>query len=120
MEVDININFEAFIFHKTVTFLFSPVVWFIFLGISANFQEAGSSLSAEESASYGDNLLGPFLHTGRAKPTLMIDWPKALVSQAVFHGYTTSGMNTLFAPWYSQPFQKSLVIGPQVFPSLLS
>ncbi|XP_032771810.1 polycystic kidney disease protein 1-like 1 [Rattus rattus] len=61
-------------------------------GISANFQEAGSSLSAEESASYGDNLLGPFLHTGRAKPTLMIDWPKALVSRAVFHGYTTSGI----------------------------
>jgi hypothetical protein len=29
----------------------------------------------------------------------MIDWPKALVSQAAFHGYTTSGMNMLFAPW---------------------
>nr|Q8R526.2 RecName: Full=Polycystin-1-like protein 1; Short=Polycystin-1L1; AltName: Full=PC1-like 1 protein; AltName: Full=Polycystic kidney disease protein 1-like 1; AltName: Full=Protein rikishi [Mus musculus] len=61
-------------------------------GTSTNFQEAGPSLSAEESASYGDNLLGPFLHTGRAKPTLMIDWPKALVSQAAFHGYTTSGI----------------------------
>ncbi|GAB1295807.1 Polycystic kidney disease protein 1-like 1 [Apodemus speciosus] len=59
---------------------------------STRFQEAGPSLSAEESASYGDNLLGPFLHTGRAKPTLMIDWPKALVSQDVFHGYTTSGI----------------------------
>ncbi|XP_031198335.1 polycystic kidney disease protein 1-like 1 [Mastomys coucha] len=60
-------------------------------GTSTNFQEAGPSLSAEESASYGDNLLGPSLHIGRGKPTLMIDWPKALVSQAVFHGYTTSG-----------------------------
>ncbi|XP_028634767.1 polycystic kidney disease protein 1-like 1 [Grammomys surdaster] len=61
-------------------------------GASTDFQEAGPSLSAEESANYGDNLLGPFLQTGRAKPTLMIDWPKALVSQAVFHGYTTSGI----------------------------
>ncbi|XP_076794253.1 polycystin-1-like protein 1 isoform X1 [Arvicanthis niloticus] len=61
-------------------------------GTSTDFQEAGPSLSAEESASYGDNLLGPFLHTGRAKPTLMIDWPKALVTRAVFHGYTTSGI----------------------------
>ncbi|XP_052055676.1 polycystic kidney disease protein 1-like 1 [Apodemus sylvaticus] len=61
-------------------------------GTSTNFQVAGPSLSAEESASYGDNLLGPFLHTGTAKPTLMIDWPKALVSQDVFHGYTTSGI----------------------------
>ncbi|XP_021066840.1 polycystic kidney disease protein 1-like 1 [Mus pahari] len=61
-------------------------------GTSTNFQEAGPSLSAEESANYGDNLLGPFLHTDRAKPTLMIDWPKALVNQAVFYGYTTSGI----------------------------
>ncbi|KAK7834456.1 hypothetical protein U0070_017642 [Myodes glareolus] len=61
-------------------------------GIDTNFQESGPGMSAEESANDGDNLLGPFLHTGRAKPALMIDWPKALVSQAVFHSYTSSGI----------------------------
>ncbi|KAL1789670.1 polycystic kidney disease protein 1-like 1 [Sigmodon hispidus] len=61
-------------------------------GTSTKFQESGSSLSTEESANNGDNLLGPFLHTGRAKPVLMIDWPKTLVSRAVFHGYTSSGI----------------------------
>ncbi|XP_075798924.1 polycystin-1-like protein 1 [Microtus pennsylvanicus] len=61
-------------------------------GTSTNFQESGPSMNAEESASDGDNLLGPFLHTGRAKPALMIDWPKALVSRAVFHSYTSSGI----------------------------
>ncbi|KAH0521453.1 Polycystic kidney disease protein 1-like 1 [Microtus ochrogaster] len=61
-------------------------------GTGTNFQESGPSMNAEESASDGDNLLGPFLHTGRAKPALMIDWPKALVSRAVFHSYTSSGI----------------------------
>ncbi|XP_036056992.1 polycystic kidney disease protein 1-like 1 [Onychomys torridus] len=61
-------------------------------GTSANFQESGPSTSTEESAKGGDNLLGPFLHTGRAKPALMVDWPKTLVSRAVFHKYTSSGI----------------------------
>ncbi|XP_049997049.1 polycystin-1-like protein 1 [Alexandromys fortis] len=61
-------------------------------GTGTNFQESGPSMNAQESASDGDNLLGPFLHTGRAKPALMIDWPKALVSRAVFHSYTSSGI----------------------------
>lgn len=62
-------------------------------------------MNAEENANDGDNLLGPFLHTGRAKPALMIDWPKALVSQAVFHSYTSSGMNMLFTPWNHNHFR---------------
>ncbi|XP_040602561.1 polycystic kidney disease protein 1-like 1 [Mesocricetus auratus] len=57
-----------------------------------NFHESGPSMVAEESASDGDRLLGPSLHTGRAKSALMIDWPKTLVSRAVFHGYTSSGI----------------------------
>ncbi|EGW04889.1 Polycystic kidney disease protein 1-like 1 [Cricetulus griseus] len=61
-------------------------------GSGTNFQESGPSMDAEESASDGDNLLGPFLHTGREKPAFMIDWPKTLVSRAVFHGYTSSGI----------------------------
>ncbi|XP_059131313.1 polycystin-1-like protein 1 [Peromyscus eremicus] len=61
-------------------------------GTSANFQESGPSTSTEESANDGDNLLGPFLHRGRAKPALMVDWPKTLVSRAVFHNYTSSGI----------------------------
>uniref|UniRef100_A0A8C8UQ92 Polycystin-1-like protein 1 n=1 Tax=Peromyscus maniculatus bairdii TaxID=230844 RepID=A0A8C8UQ92_PERMB len=61
-------------------------------GNSANFQESGPSTSTEESANGGDNLLGPFLHTGRAKPALMVDWPKTLVNRAVFHNYTSSGI----------------------------
>nr|XP_021512099.1 polycystic kidney disease protein 1-like 1 [Meriones unguiculatus] len=61
-------------------------------GTSTKFHESEPSMSVEENSSYGDNLLGPFLHTGRAKPCLMIDWPKALVSRAVFHGYTSSGI----------------------------
>ncbi|XP_051020670.1 polycystic kidney disease protein 1-like 1 [Acomys russatus] len=61
-------------------------------GTNINSHESEPSMSADESPSYGDNLLGPFLHTGRAKPALMIDWPKTLVSKAVFHGYTSSGI----------------------------
>lgn len=63
-------------------------------------------MDAEESASDGDNLLGPFLHTGREKPAFMIDWPKTLVSRAVFHGYTSSGMNMLLAPWIHSHFRR--------------
>ncbi|KAL6081842.1 hypothetical protein STEG23_006591, partial [Scotinomys teguina] len=59
-------------------------------GTSTNIQESGPSTSAEESANGGDNLLGPFLYTGRTKPALMVDWPKTLVSQAIFHNYTSS------------------------------
>ncbi|XP_077652568.1 polycystin-1-like protein 1 [Urocitellus parryii] len=53
----------------------------------------GLSTSAEEeSPGEGDNLVGPFLLAGRAEPALVIDWPKALISRAVFQGYTSSGI----------------------------
>uniref|UniRef100_UPI0040389444 polycystin-1-like protein 1 n=1 Tax=Callospermophilus lateralis TaxID=76772 RepID=UPI0040389444 len=54
---------------------------------------SGLSTSAEEeSPGEGDNLVGPFLLAGRAEPALVIDWPKALISRAVFQGYTSSGI----------------------------
>ncbi|XP_053782552.1 polycystin-1-like protein 1 [Desmodus rotundus] len=51
----------------------------------------GPSASADESLGDGDNLLGPFLPTRGTGPALLVDWPKSLVSRAVFHGYTASG-----------------------------
>ncbi|XP_048642541.1 polycystic kidney disease protein 1-like 1 isoform X3 [Marmota marmota marmota] len=54
---------------------------------------SGLSTSAEEeSPGEGDNLVGPFLLAGRAEPALVIDWPKALISRAVFQDYTSSGI----------------------------
>uniref|UniRef100_A0A8C6QJD0 Polycystin-1-like protein 1 n=1 Tax=Nannospalax galili TaxID=1026970 RepID=A0A8C6QJD0_NANGA len=61
-------------------------------GNSTNLLGSGPSMNAEARPSDGDNLLDPFLHTGRAEPALMIDWPKTLVSSAVFYGYTSSGI----------------------------
>ncbi|VTJ86625.1 Hypothetical predicted protein [Marmota monax] len=67
------------------------------LGNYTGLPGSGLSMSAEEeSPGEGDNLVGPFLLAGRAEPALVIDWPKALISRAVFQGYTSSGMNVLF------------------------
>uniref|UniRef100_A0A5F4W3F6 Polycystin-1-like protein 1 n=1 Tax=Callithrix jacchus TaxID=9483 RepID=A0A5F4W3F6_CALJA len=57
-----------------------------------SFPGSGPSLSAKESPGDGDNLMDPSLSAGRAKPVLMIDWPKALLGRAVFQGYSTSGI----------------------------
>uniref|UniRef100_A0A2K5RXR8 Polycystin-1-like protein 1 n=1 Tax=Cebus imitator TaxID=2715852 RepID=A0A2K5RXR8_CEBIM len=57
-----------------------------------SFPGSGPSLSAKESPGDGDNLIDPSLSAGRAKPVLMIDWPKALLGRAVFQGYSTSGI----------------------------
>nr|XP_030869127.2 polycystic kidney disease protein 1-like 1 [Gorilla gorilla gorilla] len=57
-----------------------------------SFPGSGPSLSAEESPGDGDNLVDPSLSAGRAEPVLMIDWPKALLGQAVFQGYSSSGI----------------------------
>lgn len=48
-------------------------------------------MHADESLQEGDNLLVPFLPTAGARPTLLVDWPKSLVSRAVFRSYTSSG-----------------------------
>uniref|UniRef100_A0A2K5DVM0 Polycystin-1-like protein 1 n=1 Tax=Aotus nancymaae TaxID=37293 RepID=A0A2K5DVM0_AOTNA len=63
-----------------------------------SFPGSGPSLSAKESPGDGDNLMDPSLSAGRAKPVLMIDWPKALLGRAVFQGYSSSGVNALFRP----------------------
>lgn len=59
---------------------------------------SGPSVSEDESHGHGDNLVGPFLPTTSAQPTLLVDWPKSPVSRAVFQGYTMSGMSALL-PW---------------------
>ncbi|XP_054551699.1 polycystic kidney disease protein 1-like 1 isoform X3 [Talpa occidentalis] len=50
------------------------------------------SVSADGGHSDGDNLVGPYLPTVSARPTLLVDWPKSLLNRAVFHGYTSSGI----------------------------
>ncbi|XP_057360945.1 polycystic kidney disease protein 1-like 1 [Manis pentadactyla] len=57
-----------------------------------NLLGSGPSVHADESLQEGDNLLVPFLPTAGARPTLLVDWPKSLVSRAVFHSYTSSGI----------------------------
>ncbi|XP_012590609.1 PREDICTED: polycystic kidney disease protein 1-like 1 [Condylura cristata] len=55
---------------------------------------AGSepSMSADGGHGDGDNLVGPYLPTVSARPTLLVDWPKSLLDRAVFRGYSTSGV----------------------------
>ncbi|XP_058390759.1 polycystin-1-like protein 1 [Diceros bicornis minor] len=57
-----------------------------------NLPGSGPSASADGSRGDGDNLVGPFLPTVSARPALLVDWPKSVVSRAVFHGYTSSGI----------------------------
>ncbi|KAK2499932.1 hypothetical protein MC885_002888 [Smutsia gigantea] len=57
-----------------------------------NLPGSGPSVHADESLQEGDNLLVPFLPTVGARPTLLVDWPKSLVSRAVFRSYTSSGI----------------------------
>ncbi|XP_036103287.1 polycystic kidney disease protein 1-like 1 [Molossus molossus] len=52
----------------------------------------GPSAGADKSHRDGDNLLGPFFPTRAAGPALLVDWPKAPVSRAVFRSYTASGI----------------------------
>ncbi|XP_074197173.1 polycystin-1-like protein 1 isoform X1 [Rhinolophus sinicus] len=61
-------------------------------GTNTHLEESGASASADGSRGDGDNLLGPFVPVAGARPALLVDWPKALVSRAVFQGYTTSGV----------------------------
>ncbi|XP_054582574.1 polycystic kidney disease protein 1-like 1 [Eptesicus fuscus] len=59
---------------------------------SSSFLASGPGASEDESRGDGDNLVGPFLPTASAWPTLLVDWPKSPVSRAVFQGYTASGI----------------------------
>ncbi|XP_007942335.1 polycystic kidney disease protein 1-like 1 [Orycteropus afer afer] len=61
-------------------------------GNSINFPESESSRSDDKSPSDGDNLVSPFHSTDNAVPSLMIDWPKSLISPAIFQGYTSTGI----------------------------
>ncbi|XP_014649096.1 PREDICTED: polycystic kidney disease protein 1-like 1 [Ceratotherium simum simum] len=61
-------------------------------GTNINLPGSGPSASADGSRGDGDNLVGPFLPTVSARPALLVDWPKSVVSRAVFHGYTSSGI----------------------------
>ncbi|XP_075413425.1 polycystin-1-like protein 1 [Tenrec ecaudatus] len=60
-------------------------------GANMNFPESEPS-EHDQNPSDGDNLLDPFHSVGSATPLLMIDWPKSLVSRAIFQGYTSSGI----------------------------
>lgn len=64
---------------------------FAFPGTNTHLPESGPRAGADGSRADGDNLLGPLLPAAAARPTLLVDWPKALVGRAVFHGYTASG-----------------------------
>lgn len=64
---------------------------FIFPGADASLLGAGPSSSPDGGGGDGDNLLGPLDSRAAARPTLLVDWPKSLVSRARFHGYTSSG-----------------------------
>lgn len=79
-----------------MTFSNCPRAWFVFLGTNTHLEESGASASADGSRGDGDNLLGPFVPVAGARPALLVDWPKALVSRAVFQGYTTSGTSAPF------------------------
>ncbi|KAM5204048.1 polycystin-1-like protein 1 [Hipposideros larvatus] len=61
-------------------------------GANTRLPESGPNAGADGSHGDGDNLLGPFFPAAGARPTLLVDWPKALVGRAVFHGYTASGI----------------------------
>ncbi|KAK1334730.1 LOW QUALITY PROTEIN: hypothetical protein QTO34_004296 [Cnephaeus nilssonii] len=64
-----------------------PAAW-----TSMHLSASGPGASEDESRGDGDNLVGPFLPTASAWPTLLVDWPKSPVSRAVFQGYTASGI----------------------------
>ncbi|XP_064146307.1 polycystin-1-like protein 1 [Loxodonta africana] len=61
-------------------------------GNNMNFLGSEPSGSDDKSPSDGDNLVGPFHSMGSAMPSLMVDWPKSLIRQAIFQGYTSSGV----------------------------
>ncbi|XP_054980789.1 polycystic kidney disease protein 1-like 1 [Sorex araneus] len=54
--------------------------------------ETRPSVTAVEGHSGGDNLLGPIPTPSHTKSTLLVDWPKFLLSRTVFHDYTSSGL----------------------------
>ncbi|XP_044945443.1 polycystic kidney disease protein 1-like 1 [Mustela putorius furo] len=58
----------------------------------ASLPGAGPSSNPDGGRGDGDNLLGPLDSLATARPTLLVDWPKSLVSRARFHGYTSSGI----------------------------
>ncbi|XP_022373923.1 polycystic kidney disease protein 1-like 1 [Enhydra lutris kenyoni] len=53
---------------------------------------ASPSSSPDGGHGDGDNLLGPLDPLATARPTLLVDWPKSLVSRTRFHSYTSSGI----------------------------
>ncbi|XP_060026981.1 polycystin-1-like protein 1 [Erinaceus europaeus] len=53
---------------------------------------AGPSMSEAEYPGDGDNLVDPLLLTSQDQPLLLVDWPKSLLSRAIFHSYTSSGI----------------------------
>ncbi|XP_012861456.1 polycystic kidney disease protein 1-like 1 [Echinops telfairi] len=61
-------------------------------GTNMNFPESEPSQSDDQNPEDGDNLLDPFHSMGSAIPLLMIDWPKSLISRAIFQGYTSTGV----------------------------
>ncbi|XP_059028509.1 polycystin-1-like protein 1 [Mustela lutreola] len=58
----------------------------------ASLPGAGPSSNPDGGRGDGDNLLGPLDSLATARPTLLVDWSKSLVSRARFHGYTSSGI----------------------------
>ncbi|XP_006901678.1 PREDICTED: polycystic kidney disease protein 1-like 1 [Elephantulus edwardii] len=61
-------------------------------GSNINFPGPETNGSDDRGPSAGDNLIDPSHSTGSAVPSLMIDWPKSLISQAIFQNYALSGI----------------------------
>lgn len=66
--------------------------WRVFPGTDGSLPGSGPSPSAD-----GDNLLGPLPPAAAAGPPLAADWPKSPVGRTLFHGYTASGRDTVYA-----------------------